>query len=100
LPAEIGAPLLVNVVEGGRTPQLSVSELGALGYRIVLFANTALRLSAFAIQRGLAVLRRDGSSAALGDELLDWDERQRLVGLGDYLAAADRYAKEENRDDG
>jgi 2-methylisocitrate lyase-like PEP mutase family enzyme len=76
-----------------------VSELGALGYRLVLFANTALRLSAFAVQRGLEVVRRDGSSDALADRLLDWNERQRLVGLPDYLASAERYAKVENQDD-
>jgi 2-methylisocitrate lyase-like PEP mutase family enzyme len=97
LPREIRAPLLLNLVEGGRTPQLSVSELGAMGYRIVLFANTALRLAALAVKEGLAVLRRDGSSAALADRLLDWNERQRLVGLDDYRALADRYASMENR---
>jgi 2-methylisocitrate lyase-like PEP mutase family enzyme len=96
LPREIAAPLLVNVVEGGRTPQLSVAELGALGYRIVLFANTALRLAARAVREGLAELRASGSSAALLDRLLPWDERQRLVGLPEYRALADRYAKVEN----
>lgn len=98
LPREIRAPLLVNVVEGGRTPPLSVSELRELGYRIVLFANTALRLAALAVQEGFAVLRRDGSSAALVDRLLEWDERQRLVGLDDYRALADRYAEVENQE--
>jgi 2-methylisocitrate lyase-like PEP mutase family enzyme len=98
LPGDIRAPVLINVVEGGRTPELSVSELGALGYRVVLFANTALRLAAFAAQEGLAVLRRDGTSATLSGRLLDWDERQRLVGLGEHRALADRYAKVENPD--
>lgn len=97
LPAEIPAPLLANVVEGGRTPELSAAELGALGYRIVLFANTALRLAARAVQEGLAVLRRDGTSGSLADRLLPWDERQRLVGLGEYRVLAERYAKVENR---
>jgi 2-methylisocitrate lyase-like PEP mutase family enzyme len=99
LPAEIDAPLLVNVVEGGRTPELSVTELGELGYRIVLFANTALRLAAHAVGDGLAVLRREGSSRALADRLLSWDERQRLVGLDEYRALAQRYAAVENQGD-
>ena len=36
-------PLLVNIVEGGATPQLPAQELGALGFSIVLYANAALR---------------------------------------------------------
>src|SRR6185437_6949214 len=40
--AEIGrrvdGPLLVNIVEGGDTPQLPADELGALGFSIVLYA--------------------------------------------------------------
>ena len=97
LPREIEVPLLVNVVEGGKTPELSVAELGSLGYRIVLFANTALRLGVRAVQEGLAVLRADGSSRAVSDRLLPWDERQRLVGLADFRALAERYAKVENQ---
>jgi 2-methylisocitrate lyase-like PEP mutase family enzyme len=96
LPAAIPAPLLVNIVEGGRTPQLTSAELGELGYRIVLFANTGLRLAARAVQDGLAILRREGSSASLVDRLLPWDERQRLVGLDDYRAMAHRYAGPES----
>jgi len=91
LPGAIPAPLLVNIVEGGRTPQLSVAELGEMGYRIVLFANTGLRLAARAVQEGLAVLRREGSSASLADRLLPWDERQRLVRLATYRELARRY---------
>jgi 2-methylisocitrate lyase-like PEP mutase family enzyme len=98
LPREISAPLLVNIVEGGRTPELSVAELGTLGYRIVLFANTALRLAVHAIREGLAVLHQEGTSASLSSRLLAWDERQRLVGLADYRTLAERYAKVENRE--
>jgi 2-methylisocitrate lyase-like PEP mutase family enzyme len=92
LPGAIPAPLLINVVEGGRTPQLGLDELGRLGYRIVLYANTALRLAALAVQEGLAQLRREGSSASLANRLLPWDERQRLVDLNGYRERAARYA--------
>jgi 2-methylisocitrate lyase-like PEP mutase family enzyme len=97
LPAAIPAPLLINVVEGGKTPQLSTDELGRLGYRIVLYANTALRLAALAVQQGLAVLRREGTSISLADRLLPWDERQRLVDLNGYRELAARYAQGEQR---
>ena len=37
-----GVPLLINLVEDGKTPLLSVAELEALGYRIVLYPISAL----------------------------------------------------------
>lgn len=97
LPAQIASPLVVNLVEGGRTPVLPAAELGAMGYRVVLFANTALRAAAYAVREAFAVLRRDGTSAAVADRLLPFAERQRLVGLDELEAVADRFASRAER---
>lgn len=91
LPERIPAPLVANVVEGGRTPQLSARELGAMGYRIVLFANTALRVAARAAREALEILRSDGDSRRLVGSMLSWDERQALVGLPEIERLAARY---------
>ena len=37
-------PLLANMVEGGKTPLHSVDELGALGYRVVIFPGAMVRM--------------------------------------------------------
>jgi 2-methylisocitrate lyase-like PEP mutase family enzyme len=37
-----GVPLLANLVEDGKTPLLSVAELEALGYRLILYPVSAL----------------------------------------------------------
>lgn len=95
LPRRIRAPLLANMVEGGQTPLLDAGSLGRMGYRLVLFANTALRAGALAVREALGVLRRDGGSEAVLDRLLPWDERQRLVGLPQLEAMAERYATAE-----
>jgi 2-methylisocitrate lyase-like PEP mutase family enzyme len=92
LPARVGAPLLANMVEGGRTPLVDARELGAMGYRVVLFANTALRAGTLAVREALQALRRDGGSGAILDRLLPFPERQRLVGLPQYEALSERYA--------
>lgn len=92
LPGAVPAPLLVNMVEGGRTPLLGAEELGRLGYRIVLFANTALRVAAAAIGDALLQLRREGTTAGLLDRMLGWEERQALVGLPEVQALEARYA--------
>lgn len=91
LPGRIPAPLLANVVEGGRTPVLTAAELEQLGYRIALFANTALRLAARAALDGLRELRATGDPDRLADRILAWDDRQALVGLPEIEALEARY---------
>ncbi len=92
LPARVGAPLVANVVEGGVTPVLSAAELGAPGYRVVLYANTALRVAAAATRDALRELRSRGDTRGLTDRMLGWEERQSLVGLPELEALAARYA--------
>lgn len=80
-------PLLLNVVEGGRTPELSAEEAGELGYDVVLFANALQRVMAQAAKDALEVMKAAGSSRDLADRMLDWKSRQGLVGtdLADQL---------------
>ena len=91
LPARIPAPLVANMVEGGRTPLLSAAELAGMGYAIVLFANTALRVAARAVRDALRELRATGDARPLVDRMLSWDERQALVGLEEIEALDARY---------
>lgn len=90
IPAEIDAPTLVNVVEGGATPQLPLQEYADLGFAVVLYANTAMRLAAEAVRQGARRLLRDGDSTSLTDRILPWDERQRLVRRDEHQALAER----------
>jgi methylisocitrate lyase len=92
LPTAIPAPLLANMVEGGLTPLLSATELQELGYRLVIFANTTLRVATKAVQDALAELRRAGTSRGLLERMLGWEERQRLVGLAEYQELDRRFA--------
>ncbi|HLI27571.1 MAG TPA: oxaloacetate decarboxylase [Chloroflexota bacterium] len=86
------APLLVNLVEGGQTPILPAAELAALGYKLALYANTALRAAARGMQRALAYLAAHGSTLGAEDLLIDWETRQRLVRLPEIEALERRYA--------
>jgi 2-methylisocitrate lyase-like PEP mutase family enzyme len=86
-------PLLINLIEGGLTPLLPAAELEALGYRIALYANTALRAAARGVQHVLTHLHHTGSSLGAEALLLSWDERQRLVRLPEIDALARRYGE-------
>ncbi|TAM58526.1 oxaloacetate decarboxylase [bacterium] len=79
-------PLVANMVEGGKTPLVPAAELERLGYRIVLYANFALRVGAYAVRAGLQQLRADGTSEAMLQSMLSWPERQELVRLAEAQA--------------
>jgi 2-methylisocitrate lyase-like PEP mutase family enzyme len=81
-----GVPLVANMVEGGRTPQLSASELGELGYSVIVFANLLMRIMAKAAQSALSILHDTGDSRSLVNAMLSWSERQQLVELDRFTA--------------
>jgi 2-methylisocitrate lyase-like PEP mutase family enzyme len=85
------APLLANMVEGGKTPLLSAAELEALGFSIAIFPGGLARALAFAAREYFTALRRDGSSAALRGRMLDFDALNALVGTAPMLELGKRY---------
>lgn len=84
-------PLLANMVEGGKTPVLAAAELGALGFRIVIFPGGATRAVAHTLQRYYATLRKDGTTSALRGEMLDFDGLNALIGTPELLATGRKY---------
>ena len=73
-----GAPQLVNVVIGGKTPVLGFAELDALGFGLVLYANAALQGALYGMQAALSRLKDDGRLDESGP-VASFNERQRLV---------------------
>jgi 2-methylisocitrate lyase-like PEP mutase family enzyme len=94
VPPAIPAPCVVNVVEGGVTPQLAAAELERMGYRIAIYANLALRVAGKAVDEAFRTLLREGTSASLAGRMLSWDERQEVVGLPAWRALDERVAAE------
>lgn len=96
--AEVPGMRLVNMSESGRTPALPLAEFARLGYEIVLYPTSALRIASAAFVRFFADLRRDGDSSAWVERMQSLDDLNALVGLGDIQAfeadvlAADRGA--------
>jgi 2-methylisocitrate lyase-like PEP mutase family enzyme len=85
------APLLANMVEGGRTPLRNVADLQRLGFAIAIFPGALVRAQTFAAEQLLAALARDGATAALRDRMLDFPQLNELLGTQDLLANAARY---------
>lgn len=84
-------PLLANMVEGGKTPVHSAAELGTAGFRIVIFPGGTARAVAHLLQRYYGTLHRDGTTAAMQGEMLDFDGLNALIGTPELLATSKRY---------
>src|SRR3989441_6373153 len=85
----VAVPLVANMNEVGKTPYLTIKEVEALGYRLVLFPVTALRVATQAIEAMLEELK------AFGTQRQSLDKMQTRQQLYELL----RYAEYEKRDD-
>ena len=65
------APMLANMVEGGRTPLLPAAELAALGYRLAIWPNALTRIMARMGGVLLERLKADGTTAGMAGSMLD-----------------------------
>ncbi|HTX80679.1 MAG TPA: isocitrate lyase/PEP mutase family protein [Streptosporangiaceae bacterium] len=64
VPAAVNGPCLYNAVPGGRSPAVSLADLEAFGYRIVIFPTALLGAVVAACDRVLAGLTAAGAATA------------------------------------
>jgi 2-methylisocitrate lyase-like PEP mutase family enzyme len=83
---------LINMFEGGKTPLLSSSRLEELGYHLVIIPSDTQRASIKAMQRVLAAIATDGSSASMRNDMVSFKEREALIGTESYLERDRKYA--------
>ena len=83
---QVNAPLLANMTEFGKGPLLSVDRLAELGYKMVIFPQTAFRLSSKTMLDALRQLKSAGTQEALLDQM---QSRQELCDLLRYDPAED-----------
>lgn len=91
IPAALPVPQVANIVFGGRTPDPGRAALAGAGFGLVLYANAALQAAVLAADEVLAALKAEGSLAGVGDRLLGFEERQRVVAKPLWDALEARY---------
>jgi 2-methylisocitrate lyase-like PEP mutase family enzyme len=91
--AELGGatPLMANMVEGGKTPLLSATELEGLGYALVIFPGGIVRALAGTAADYYASLAKHGTSEPFRGRMLDFDGLNNLIGTPEMLALGKRY---------
>jgi 2-methylisocitrate lyase-like PEP mutase family enzyme len=87
------APLLVNMVEGGKTPSLPVRDLEELGFRLVIYPVTTVLAASYQIKKVLKTLRDTGTSQGSWHEMLPFNEVfNGLLGWDQALSFIDHYS--------
>ncbi len=81
-----GVPLLANMTEFGRTPFFTASEFEAMGYRMVIWPVSSLRVAAKAQEALYASIRREGGTHAMVDRMQTRSELYATIGYHDYEA--------------
>jgi methylisocitrate lyase len=83
----IDAPLIANMTEFGKSPLLTLDELSELGYSVVLYPVTLLRIAMKAAEAALNVIAVEGTQADILDLMQTRDELYELL---DYQAFEQR----------
>lgn len=82
----VDAPLLANMTEFGRTPFFTAKEFEELGYKMIIWPVTSLRIAAKAVEALYAELKARGSAEALLPRMLTRGELYKTIGYADYEA--------------
>lgn len=86
--SKIDLPLLANMTEFGKSPLLSFKELAGFGYRMVIFPQSAFRVSMKATEGLLRALKEGGTQKEWLDQM---QTRQELYKLLDYNPSAGQW---------
>jgi methylisocitrate lyase len=81
-----GVPLLANMTEFGRTPFFTAQEFAAMGYRMVIWPVSSLRVANKAQAELYAAIARDGGTHRMIDRMQARAELYETIGLHRYEA--------------
>jgi methylisocitrate lyase len=81
-----GVPLLANMTEFGRTPFFTASEFEAMGYKMVIWPVSSLRVANKAQAELYAAIKRDGGTQNMVDRMQTRSELYATIGYHDYEA--------------
>ena len=91
---EVPGPLVVNMIDGGRTPLLPLEELCEMGYVSVGYVLTGLFAAAKALEQAYAHLLAHGSSIGLEKGLMGFDTFTSVLGIEEKSALDEKFRVE------
>jgi methylisocitrate lyase len=88
---QVRGPLVANMLERGVTPLMGPQELKELGFDLIVWPLAPLYSVAKSLTDVYMTLRRDGSTLAILDKLMPFDEFNGIVGLNEKYALDAKY---------
>ncbi len=88
---EIKVPLMLNLIEGGKTPLIPVKEAEAMGFKVIVPALSALFAAARGMYDVMSAIRKDGVSGGYSDRLFNFREFAELVRLDEIREMEEKY---------
>ena len=82
----LDAPLLANMTEFGRTPYFSAEQFADMGFSMVIWPVSSLRIAARAQERLYSVIAREGGPRSLIGEMQSRQELYETISYADYEA--------------
>ena len=79
------------MLERGVTPLMGPQELKDLGFDLIVWPLAPLYSAAKSLTRVYTTLRRDGSTSAILEDLMPFDEFNAIVGLDEKYALDAKY---------
>jgi methylisocitrate lyase len=91
--SEVEVPLLANMTEFGKTPYMTAEQFEALGYKMVIWPVSALRVAAKAHEELYATLRDSGWVKPMVERMQTRSELYATIGYHEYEALDSTIAR-------
>ncbi|BBK33826.1 2-methylisocitrate lyase-like PEP mutase family enzyme [Stella humosa] len=89
----IDAPLLANLVEGGRTPMLTPQRLDEIGYGMAIYPGSGFLATAAALDGIYGAIKATGTTNGAATPIYPFSEMTRLMGFEEVWAFERRWAE-------
>ncbi len=91
-------PMMANMVEGGKTPAKSSTELGELGFSLVIFPGGLVRAIAKTAEDYFNSLQHNKSNQPFNNRMFDFNGLNNLLGTPAILEEGKKYEAKGNDD--
>ena len=92
---KVKLPLLLNQLEGGRTPLISMKQAKKIGFKIILFPLTSLYSSTKAMFDSLSYLKKHQTSVGIEDQLITFDNFNKIVNHDDFIKLEKKFSNKK-----
>jgi len=92
-----GAPLFANIIEGGKTPNLSLNELEDMGYKLVAYALSGLFSATQALIECFATLKKDGGTQHINQKL-SFESFKTIIRMNEHIALEKQFGVTNDAD--